>query len=208
MTDATTARRWTVALTGGIASGKSAAADNFARRGIDIIDTDLGARAVVTPGSPGLAAVRDAFGEHLITTTGELDRRALRQIVFANTAARQRLEAILHPRIRDWAQRQLAATHSAYAVLVVPLLAETWPAYAWVQRVLVVDAPDELRLQRLMQRDGTTLRDARRMLAAQVSREQRLALADDVILNDGSPEQLDQAVATLHRNYLATAIHP
>lgn len=194
-----------VALTGGIASGKSTVAARFAAHGIHTIDADVAAREVLLPGTPGFDAVVAAFGEGIRGEDGGLDRRALRERIFADVAARRELEAIVHPRVRAWMRERFAQDHGPYALLAVPLLAETWPAYAWVDRVLVIDAPRALRLERLMQRDGTGRALAERMLAAQASRAERLARADDVITNTGPATDLDRAVEALHQRYLALA---
>jgi dephospho-CoA kinase len=195
-----------VALTGGVASGKSAVTRRFEALGVPVHDADAAARAVVEAGTPGLAAIVAAFGETALLPDGTLDRRAMRARVFADADARRRLEAIVHPRVNDWLHARVAAERGPYALLAIPLLVETWPQYAWVDRVLVVDAPDALRLERLMQRDGIDPAAAERMLAAQASRAQRLARADDVIDNSGDPATLDAAVAALHARYLTLAV--
>jgi dephospho-CoA kinase len=195
-----------VALTGGVASGKSAVTRRFEALGVPVHDADAAARAVVEAGTPGLAAIVAAFGEAALLPDGTLDRRAMRARVFADADARRRLEAIVHPRVNDWLHARVAAERGPYALLAIPLLVETWPQYAWVDRVLVVDAPDALRLERLMQRDGIDPAAAERMLAAQASRAQRLARADDVIDNSGDPAALDAAVAALHARYLTLAV--
>lgn len=193
-----------VGLTGGIASGKSAAADAFARRGVSVIDTDVLAREVVAPGSPGLAEVVDAFGESVLDTQGALDRRRLRERVFADAAALARLEAITHPRIEALVQERLASASGPYAMLVVPLLVEKgWQRL--VDRVLVVDAPVAVQRQRLMARDGIDAAAADAILARQASREERLAAADDVLDNAGDAAALDRGVERLHRRYRALA---
>lgn len=194
----------TVALTGGIASGKTAVANAFARRGVPIVDTDVLAREVVMPGTPGLAAVIKAFGTGILGTGGALDRRRLRELVFQDPESRRELEAILHPAIREATDRRLAALHSPYAIVAIPLLAETGGRERF-DRVLVVDVPRELQKSRLMTRDGDSAEQAEAILASQASREARLQLADDRIENTGTLEELDAHVARLHAKYLAAA---
>lgn len=193
-----------VGLTGGVASGKSAAAEAFARRGITVVDTDQIARQVVAPGTPGLAALVDEFGPAILDAEGHLDRSRLRQRVFEDAAARRRLEQLLHPLIREEALRQARAATSPYVVLVVPLLLESGMD-ALVDRILVVDLPGAEQLRRLRRRDSMDQAMAEAMIAAQTSRARRLAAADDVIENSGSLEALDQAVGALHRHYLELA---
>ncbi|GAA0714062.1 dephospho-CoA kinase [Dokdonella soli] len=195
---------FTVALTGGIASGKSAVAARFAALGADVIDADVVARELVAPGSPALAEIVTAFGAGVLDAQGALDRRAMRERVFANPGARLRLEAILHPRVRAALRGRAAATRGPYALLVIPLLVESGH-YDWVDRVLVVDAPREVQRARLLARDGVTPQLADAMLDAQVSRGQRLALADDVIGNDGTLADLDAQVHALHARYIELA---
>jgi dephospho-CoA kinase len=196
---------WVVALTGGVASGKSAVARRFEALGVNVHDADVAARAVVEPGSPALSAIAESFGADALLADGTLDRRAMRAAVFADADARRRLEAIVHPRIRDWLRARVDADTGAYCMLAIPLLIETWPQYAWVDRVLLVDASDDRRMQRLMRRDGIDRATAERMLAAQATHAQRVALADDVIDNNGDEAALDTAVAALHQRYLALA---
>ncbi|HEY6941817.1 dephospho-CoA kinase [Dokdonella sp.] len=194
-----------VALTGGVASGKSAAATRFAARGVHVIDADVVARELVEPGQPALREIVSAFGADALRSDGTLDRRALRERVFADAAARRRLEAILHPRVRDVLQQRARAPCDGYAMVVVPLLAEHAGEYAWVDRILVVDVPREVQLARLLARDGVSPATAEAMLAAQATRERRLAIADDAITNDGSLADLDTAVGVLHERYRAMA---
>ena len=191
-----------VGLTGGIASGKSLVADEFAALGVDIVDTDVIARQLVEPDQPALAEIRAAFGNEVIRPDGTLDRRALRNIVFADDAERQRLESLLHPRIRDAAAEQARASTSPYHIIVVPLLANS-PMRDDMDRILVVDCSVDTQLARLRQRDGESAAQARRMIDAQATREERLAMADDVIDNDNSIEQTQRQVAELHRKYLS-----
>jgi dephospho-CoA kinase len=191
-----TDRRLRIGLTGGVASGKSTVARLFASHGVPVIDLDQVAREVVEPGEPGLAAIVAAFGEVILDAGGRLDRASLRARVFQDAVARKRLEALLHPPILEAAVRHAADAGGPYQVIVAPLLVEFGLA-GWVDRVLVVDCPAELQLARLLARDGHDEALARAILATQASREQRLAAADDVITNDGSPDKLPGAVATL-----------
>ena len=192
-----------VAVTGGVASGKSAATDAFAARGIVIADADLAARAVVARGEPALAEIVARFGTGCLDADGGLDRAAMRARVFADPTARKALEAILHPRIRLWLQSACREAAGRYVVAAIPLLAEGGgrAAYPWLDRILVVDVPEAVQQQRLMRRDGTDAALAGRMIAAQAPRAQRLALADDVIVNDGPLSALDEAVARLDARY-------
>ena len=197
--------RFVVAVSGGIASGKTAVTDAFGRRGIACYDADLAARAVVAPGEDGLAEIVARFGPGMLQADGSLDRAAMRRHIFAEPAARTALEAIVHPRVRRWLRERVAADQGSYCLLAIPLLAETWPAYAWVDRVLIVDVDPAVQLARLQQRDAIERELALKMIAAQASREQRLAIASDVIDNSGSLEQLDAAVDVLHRRFLELA---
>lgn len=194
-----------VGLTGGIASGKSTVADLFQRRGVPVIDADRVAREVTLPHSEGLQAIIDAFGKEILTEDGELDRRGLRQRIFGQPELRTRLEAILHPRIR---QAMLAAAarlaNPPYVLFVIPLLFETGQR-DMVDRVLVIDCPEQLQIERSMQRDGIGEAETRSILAAQASRGQRLAIADDLIVNTGDLARLEQQVDRLHRDYLLWA---
>ncbi|CAE1138157.1 dephospho-CoA kinase [Xanthomonas euroxanthea] len=193
-----------VGLTGGIASGKSALAAEFERLGVPVIDADVVARQVVAPG-PVLDAIVAQFGAEVLLTDGTLDRQTLRQRVFADTAQRRVLEAITHPAIRSELQRAALAALAPYAIVAIPLLAEAGgrAGYPWLDRILVVDVPVALQHQRLMQRDAATAELADRMIAAQATREQRLAIADDVVCNDGVLEQLTQATHRLDADYRA-----
>ena len=195
-----------VGLTGGVASGKSEVTRRFQALGVEVVDADVAAREVVEPGQPALARIAERFGAGMLLADGRLDRRQLRERVFADAQARRDLEAITHPAIRARVKAQAQAAPGPYAVVAVPLLAEAGrAAYPWMARVLVVDAPESLQHDRLMRRDGVDEALAARMIAAQASRTVRLAIADDVILNDGDPAHLDTAVAALHSRYLAAA---
>lgn len=192
-----------VGLTGGIASGKTAVGRAFEALGIVVADADLAAREAVAAGSTGLAEVVAAFGPDILAADGSLDRAAMRQRVFGDDGARKRLEAIVHPRVRETLMRQCAQAPGAYAIAAIPLLAEVGGriAYPWLQRFLVVDAPVETQRARLIQRDGIDAALADRMIAAQATREQRLAIADDVIVNSGSLDDLQRHVAALDARY-------
>jgi len=194
-----------VALTGGIATGKSATTERFARHGAPVFDADLIAREVVMPGQPALAEIAASFGARVLTSAGELDRACVREIVFANTAARRQLEAIIHPKVRTGLLARVKACAASYCIVAIPLLVECRADYAWVDRVLTTDAPKEAQLRRLVHRAGIDATMAQRMLDAQASREERLALADDVIDNTGPIDALNAVVARLHRRYLALA---
>ena len=189
-----------IGLTGGIASGKSTVADMFAAHGVPIIDTDLIAREVVQPGQPALDDIRHEFGDHVIGEDGSLDRAEMRRIVFSDDDARKRLEAITHPRIGEATRSQAADAGGAYQIIVVPLLV-TSALRDYVDRVLVVDCDEDTQIHRLVERDSEAEGQARRMLAAQATREERLAIADDVISNMESMEDTRRQVDELHRGY-------
>lgn len=193
---------FTVGLTGGIASGKTAVSKRFHQLGAPVIDTDLIAREVVEPGEPVLAEIVAAFGDDIVDDQGRLRRRKLREIIFADPGKQALLEQILHPAIRLETRRRVAEVSAPYCVIVIPLLAESG-SFDWLDRVLVVDAPGEAQIERLMARDGVTEPQARASLAAQAGREVRLGIADDVIDNSGDIAGLDARVADLHARYLA-----
>jgi len=195
-----------VVVTGGIASGKTTVTNAFAALGVPIFDADAISRELVAPGQPALAEIAATFGADMLAPDGELDRRRLRERIFADEAARRRLEAILHPRVRSELRARAAACSAPYCLLAIPLYAESAQTYDWVDRVLVVDVPRAVQLARLMQRDGMTAEFAQRALAAQATRVQRLALADDVIDNSGNLDDLPHIVARLHRLYTALAV--
>jgi dephospho-CoA kinase len=198
---------YVVALTGGIASGKTAVSDRFAALGVPVIDTDVIARAVVEPGQPALQEIVTTFGKGVLAADGSLNRRMLRETIFSDPAAKQQLENILHPAIREQVQRDIAAVEAPYCLVVIPLFTET-SSYDWVDRVLVVDTSEETQIQRVMQRDHVSREQAEAALAAQTSRQARLALADDVIENNGAVEELDEEVERLNRRYLELADTP
>lgn len=193
-----------IALTGGIASGKTAVSDLFAALGVPVLDTDQIARDVVAPGMPALQALVKTFGSEILDSTGKLDRKRMRERVFAHPEERARLEAITHPAIREELAARAARAGGPYQVHVIPLLVEGSRADDY-DRVLLVDCPEEDQIKRLVARDDTTVDQARAILAAQATREQRLAAADDVIVNTGTIEDLKRFVDTLHRNYLLLA---
>ena len=200
---------YVIALTGGIASGKSEVERRFRALGVHVADADVAAREVVEPGTAGLAEIVEAFGPDVLDADGALDRPAMRRRVFADAADRLRLEAIIHPRVRASLRASCAAAPGPYALAAIPLFAEAGGgAYPWVQRVLVVDVPEEVQLARLLRRDGIDEALAWRMIRAQATREQRLAIADDVIDNDAPLEALDAVVAALHARYVELAGRP
>ena len=193
-----------VALTGGIASGKTTVANLFAELGVPLIDTDVIARRVVEPGQPALAAVVAAFGPDILDAEGRHDRRRMRERIFSDPTARQRLEAILHPAIRAEMERQSREAGGPYQVLVIPLLTEG-RRRNHVDCVLLVDVPEELQIQRLIVRDGVTHEQAEASLNAQATRAERLAIADDIVRNTGRVDELRDEVGRLHSKYLALA---
>jgi dephospho-CoA kinase len=193
-----------IALTGGIASGKSAVAELFARLDVPVLDTDQIAREIVAPGTPTLGQLVAEFGAEILDANGRLDRGRMRERVFSDPPQRRKLEAITHPAIRAELARRSAAAGGDYQIHVIPLLVETGRAEAY-DRVLVVDCPEEAQIARLVKRDGTSRQQAEEILAAQVSREERLNAAHDVIENTGTLADLQGFVATLHQNYTLLA---
>jgi dephospho-CoA kinase len=200
MTDSQHAPALLIALTGGIASGKSAVAEEFAKLGVPVLDTDQIARDVVAPGTPALDQLVAEFGPQFLYRNGRLDRARMRERVFGDSEQRHKLEAITHPAIRAELARRSAAAGGSYQIHVIPLLVETGRAEAY-DRVLVVDCPEEAQMERLQARDGSSTEQAAEILAAQVSREERLNVAHDVIENTGTLADLQRFVQTLHRNY-------
>ncbi|PZP64678.1 MAG: dephospho-CoA kinase [Azospira oryzae] len=194
-----------VGLTGGIGSGKSTVARRFEALGACIVDTDAIAHALTAAGGEAIAALREAFGDAYLTAEGALDRPRMRARVFADPQAKQQLEAILHPRIRARAEEAMARSCGPYVVLVVPLLLETGAYAQRVDRILVVDCPEELQIRRTMLRSGLDEAAVKSILATQISRAARLARADDVIDNSGPEEALGPQVDALHRKYLELA---
>lgn len=193
-----------VGITGGIGSGKTAVTDRFAALGITVVDADHAARRVVEPGSPALAAIAKRFGKEILTADGELDRAALRRIVFAEPAERRWLEGLTHPLIGEEIEDQLEAATSPYAILASPLLLEGNQKLL-VDLVVVVDVPEEVQLGRTIARDDNEEAQVRRIMAAQLSREERLAQADIVIDNSRGLAELDTVVEELHREFLERA---
>lgn len=193
-----------VGLTGGIASGKSTVAAMFAENGVPVIDTDQIARSLVEPGEPALAEIVAEFGELVLTPARLLDRARLREIVFSDDIKRRRLESILHPRIRERTLEVAESAGGPYQIIVVPLLLESG-FDRLVDRVLVVDCPREVQVQRLLKRDRESEAGAARMINAQFSRDERLARADDVVDNSGDPAAVRAQVAQLHHRYSGLA---
>ncbi|MCO6414234.1 MAG: dephospho-CoA kinase [Thiogranum sp.] len=193
-----------IGLTGGIGSGKSEASRYFAEIGVPVIDTDVIARELVEPDQPALAEIATRFGDDVLDATGHLDRARLRQQVFADAEKRRQLESILHPRIRVRAEALANQIDAPYCVMVIPLLVETARDYP-IDRILVIDTPVELQYQRLALRDGLSDREIKAVIEIQADRQQRLDAADDVVLNDGSVEQLHARIDELHRFYLKLA---
>ena len=195
-----------VGLTGGVASGKSEVERRFRALGVPVADADLAAREAVAPGSPGLAEVVAAFGPEVLDAGGELDRAAMRRRIFNDDDARTRLEAIIHPRVRQALRAACEAAPGPYAIAAIPLLAEGGrAAYPWLHRVLVVDVPVAVQHARLLLRDGIDAALATRMIEVQATRAERLAVADDVLANGGPLEALDAAVAGLDARYRVLA---
>ena len=192
---------WILGLTGGIGSGKSAVAQGFIERGVHVVDADHAARWVVEPGRPALAKIVEHFGTGVLQANGELDRAALRKLIFAAPEQRRWLESLLHPLILQEIHQYLARAESPYAILVSPLLVESGQ-HRMTQRVLVVDAPEHLQLSRSMSRDGASEEQIRAILKAQSDREERLSHAHDVLVNDRDMAWLQQEVERLHHFYL------
>ncbi|WP_313131031.1 dephospho-CoA kinase [Pseudescherichia vulneris] len=195
---------YTVALTGGIGSGKSTIANEFLKNGVSVVDADVIARQVVEPGAPALCAIAAHFGPETIQPDGTLNRRLLRERIFASPDDKRWLNALLHPLIHEETQRQIAGATSPYVLWVVPLLVEN-QLHTKADRVLVVDVSPETQISRTMARDGVTREHAEHILAAQATREARLAVADDVIDNNGAPDAVASDVARLHEAYLRYA---
>ncbi len=202
--DARLGPRLVVGLTGGIASGKSLVGAMFVKLGVALVDTDVVAREVAARGEPGLAAVVEEFGAGVLSPSGDLNRPALRSLVFADDAKRLKLEAILHPLIRSRTRAKLAELSAPYALVAVPLLVET-SFGELVDRILVVDCPESLQLERLMRRDAIPKPEALAMLRAQTDRATRLKAAHDIIDNSGTTEATRRQVELAHRRYLDLA---
>jgi len=196
---------YTIGLTGGIGSGKSAVAALFAKQGIAVIDTDEIAHELTRPGGAAIEPIRAAFGAGAIGADGALDRAKMRKLVFGNLAEKKELEAILHPLIREESLRRGERASSPYSILVIPLLAEGGIDRSRYERVLVVDCTEAQQIERAMRRSGLSESEVRDILAGQATREQRLSLADDVIDNRGPPEALERQVSRLNQKYLTLA---
>lgn len=196
---------YVVVITGGIGSGKTTIANQFAELGIDVVDADVIAREVVEPGTPALAAIAAHFGPDVIAADGQLDRRCLRERVFSDPDAKAWLNALLHPLIRQEMLRRCAAARSPYCLLVVPLLVEN-KLTGLANRVLVIDVDEATQIERTCRRDGVSREQAQAILAAQASRAERLAAADDVLDNkNGAPETIKPRILALHETYMAFA---
>jgi dephospho-CoA kinase len=191
-----------VGMTGGIGSGKSAAAEEFAKFGVTVVDSDAIAHELTAPGGAAIDAIRREFGASAITASGAMDRGRMRTIVFRDSHARSRLEAILHPAIRHQAERRLRESSSAYAIHMVPLLVESGDLRARYDRVLVIDCTESVQIERVRIRSGLTEGEIRGILLAQATRAERLAIADDVIDNSGPLNALAPQVLTMHEKYL------
>ena len=194
-----------VGLTGGIGSGKSAAADLFGELGAAIVDTDRIAHQLTAPGGAAMAAIEASFGAGVIDADGSLNRSAMRALAFEDPAVRKRLEAILHPMIRTQSDRQCLAAAAPYVMLVVPLLVESGRYRERIARLCVVDCPEEVQVARVMRRSGLEESQVRAIMAAQATRAVRLAAADDVVDNSGGLDRLRSQVASLHQSYLGAA---
>jgi dephospho-CoA kinase len=191
-----------VGLTGGIGSGKSAAADRFAALGVAVVDTDAIAHELTADGGAAMPALAATFGPEVAAPDGALDRARMRRLVFADPAARQRLEAILHPMIRSLSAERCRQAPTPYVILAVPLLVESGAYRERCDRIVVVDCPESLQISRVMARSGLSEREVRAIMANQASRAERLAAADDVVANDGDLASLEMRVGELHRSYL------
>ncbi len=197
--------RFVVGLTGGIGSGKTKVANLFSRQGIEIIDADEISRTLVKTGSPALEAIIKHFGSSITDAEGNLDRKQLRELVFADKAEKEWLENLLHPLVRQEIQRQVAASSSQYVIIVVPLLLES-ENYSDVDRILVIDVPEDVQLERIKKRDGSSETLARSIMDAQMKREERLESADDVISNNSGMDSLEKQVKNLHHQYLQLSV--
>lgn len=195
-------RRLVIGVTGGIGSGKSAATDYFTELGITVVDADLASRVIMEPGRPALAAVSEHFGKDILLPDGQLDRARLRSLIFAEAAEREWLEALTHPLIGEEIQAQLSASESAYTILASPLLLET-SQQALCDLALAIDVPESVQLERTMARDDNDEAQVKRIMAAQLQREERLRLADRVVDNSGSLADLHRQLAVLHQEFLA-----
>lgn len=195
-----TKRVFTVVLTGGIASGKTSVSDGFRRLGVPVIDTDVIARHLVEPGQPALALIAEIFGAGILDSTGALDRKKMREAIFSDHEKKAQLEQVLHPLIGEEVLKRLEQLTDPYCILVVPLYAESG-SYRWVDRVLLVDVSEAQQIRRVMLRDDISQEQAEAILDAQASRAERAALADDVIDNSGTLDELGDKIEALHKKY-------
>lgn len=191
-----------IGLTGGIGSGKTAVSDSFEALGIDIVDADLASRVVVQKGKPCLAQIQEHFGDDILNEDEELDRGKLREIIFQSDQEKEWLESLLHPAIANQIKDELEASNSPYTILVSPLLLET-NQKDYCSQVLVIDVPIEIQIERTLKRDGVSKEQVQSIISAQISRSERLNLADEVIVNDGSLEDLQMAVKNIHQKFLS-----
>lgn len=197
---------YVVGLTGGIGSGKTTVADLFVGAGAALVDTDAIAHELTAAGGAAMPLLREVFGDSIVGAEGALDRAAMRRLVFADPGARARLESILHPMIRTLSDERCRAACAPYVILAVPLLVESGSYRERCSRILVVDCPEALQIERVMARSGISRAEVEAILAAQATRQQRLAIADDVVNNDGERTFLDRQVSDLHQKYLAQAL--
>ena len=193
-----------IGLTGGIGSGKSVASDKFKSLGIVVVDADVASRTVVEPGKPALKEIQDHFGSGIITTEGKLDRNKLREIIATDAEERKWLESVLHPKIGEQITKEISESTSVYTLFVAPLLLET-NSQEMCSRVVVVDVPKDVQIQRTAKRDKVSSNQVEQMVAAQMKREKRLEKADDVLLNSGTIEDLEKQVEELHKKYIQMA---
>lgn len=202
---------YVIGLSGGIGSGKTVASDHFATLGIDVVDTDVIARQIVLPGKPALLALVDEFGQEILLENGELNRAELRSIAFSSNEAKAKLDAITHPAIRTETLQQIKQCNSSYCIVVVPLLSSDSPFRTIMQRILIVTAEQEVKIERVKKRSNLSREEVLRIMATQLSDKERLTFANDVIENNASLEYVRQEVETLHKLYSALAIkqtHP
>jgi len=191
-----------IGLTGGIGSGKTAVSDTFKNLGIDIVDADVSSRRVVEKGQPALNDIQAHFGDGILDSENNLDRAKLREIIFKNPQKRVWLEKLLHPKIAEHIKDQLESSNSPYCILVSPLLLET-EQKSYCSFILVVDVPEESQIARTAKRDGVSEEQVKNIISAQIDREKRLEQADEIIINDGSMEELKEKVVVLHTKYLS-----
>ena len=190
-----------IGLTGGIGSGKSVASDKFKSLGVAVVDADVASRTVVEPGKPALKEIQDHFGSGIITAEGKLDRNKLREIIATDAKERKWLESVLHPKIGEQITKEISESTSVYTLFVAPLLLET-NSQEMCSRVVVVDVPKDVQIQRTAKRDKVSSNQVEQMVAAQMDREKRLEKADDVLLNSGTIEDLEKQVEELHKKYI------